>query len=221
MLTDAAACGTDRLRFSRRIDNQPAELANEFAPGRGFQTQSLQDWLHPLRSAPALVSMKLTSRPVEQTQVIRQRNWQEPFIAATTSALGWIRSGLRRSGGFQPPQIGLLSFDRASQRREQSVSLAEPRCHRTFGRLRREPGTSSVVGRRLKKSAGRRFACAAGYGLNEFVLRTRSVCPVVGSTDRRLRLVDLASPSLVDTAETSDTGSPLNRGFLRTDEVDN
>ena len=114
--------------------------------------------------------MKLTSRPVEQTQVIRQRNWQEPFIAATKSALGWIRSGLRRSGGFQPPQIGLLSFDRASQRREQSVSLAEPRCHRTFGRLRREPGTSSVVGRRLKKSAGRRFACAAGFGLNDLVL---------------------------------------------------
>ena len=28
------------------------------------------------------------------------------------------------------------------------------------------------VQRRLKKSAGRRFACAAGYGLNDFVLRT-------------------------------------------------
>jgi len=42
VLTDAATCDTDRLRFSRHIDKQPAELANEFVPGRGFQTQSLQ-----------------------------------------------------------------------------------------------------------------------------------------------------------------------------------
>jgi len=44
-LTDAATCGTDRLRLSRHVDKEPAELANEFAPGKGFQTQSLQDSL--------------------------------------------------------------------------------------------------------------------------------------------------------------------------------
>ena len=39
VLTDAAARGTDRSRLSRHIDRQAAELANEFNPGRGFQTQ--------------------------------------------------------------------------------------------------------------------------------------------------------------------------------------
>ena len=48
---------------------------NEFDPGRGFQTPSLQNWLHRLRSATSLDSTKLTSRPVELIQVVWQPNW--------------------------------------------------------------------------------------------------------------------------------------------------
>ena len=50
----------------------------------------------------------------------------------------------------------------------QTASLTNPRCHcplRQFGLLVAVIAINAR--RRSKKSAGRRFACAAGYGLNE------------------------------------------------------
>ena len=42
MLADAAASGTDRLRFPRHIDRQLAESAYVFASGRVRETQAFQ-----------------------------------------------------------------------------------------------------------------------------------------------------------------------------------